>query len=235
MSTELFLGIDVGSTTVKIVALERSGKLLAWRYERAMGQPRPTALAAAASVAAELGMDLEELSARATAVGFTGSGGRPVAELLGGRHVNELVAQVRAIGEYVPQARTIVEIGGQDSKFMSVVWDETLGKMILADMALNNLCAAGTGAFLDQQAERLGIAIDSQFADIAMRSENPAAHCRALHRLRQVRHDPLAAKGHAAGGHPGGAGDGAGAQLQERDRQGQSLHAAGRLSGRRGL
>ena len=174
MSQELYLGIDVGSTTVKIVALDRGGGLLAWRYARSLGQPRPAVRAEAASLAAELGMSLDELASRAAAVGFTGSGGRPAAELLGGRHVNELVAQVRAIGEYCPQARTIVEIGGQDSKFMSVQWDETLGKMILTDMALNNLCAAGTGAFLDQQAERLGIAIDGEFAEIAMRSENPA-------------------------------------------------------------
>jgi len=174
MSQELYLGIDVGSTTVKIVALDRGGGLLAWRYARSLGQPRPAVRAEAASLAAELGMSLDELASRAAAVGFTGSGGRPAAELLGGRHVNELVAQVRAIGEYCPQARTIVEIGGQDSKFMSVQWDETLGKMILTDMALNNLCAAGTGAFLDQQAERLGIAIDGEFAEIAMCSENPA-------------------------------------------------------------
>ena len=174
MSDAFYLGIDVGSTTVKIVAVDQNKEVLAWRYARSQGRPRPTVLENATNVAAELGMTLDEMSRRATAVGFTGSGGRPVSDLLGGRHVNELVAQVRAIGEYVPQARTIIEIGGQDSKFMSVQWDETLGKMVLVDMALNNLCAAGTGAFLDQQAERLEIQIEKDFAELAMRSENPA-------------------------------------------------------------
>ncbi len=174
MSEALYLGIDVGSTTVKIVAVDQDMNLLAWRYARSQGRPRPTILENAQSVAEELGMTLDELADQATAVGFTGSGGRPVSEVLGGRHVNELVAQVRAIGEYAPEARTIVEIGGQDSKFMSVKWDDTLGRMVLIDMALNNLCAAGTGAFLDQQAERLEINIEEEFADIAMKSENPA-------------------------------------------------------------
>ncbi len=174
MSEALYLGIDVGSTTVKIVAIDQDLNLLAWRYARSQGRPRPTVLENARSVAEELGMTLEELASNSTAVGFTGSGGRPVSDLLGGRHVNELVAQVRAIGEYAPEARTIVEIGGQDSKFMSVKWDETLGRMVLVDMALNNLCAAGTGAFLDQQAERLQINIEDEFAAIAMKSENPA-------------------------------------------------------------
>ena len=56
MSQELYLGIDVGSTTVKIVALDRGGGLLAWRYARSLGQPRPAVRAEAASLAAELGM-----------------------------------------------------------------------------------------------------------------------------------------------------------------------------------
>ncbi len=73
-----------------------------------------------------------------------------------------------------PKPRTIIEIGGQDSKFLSVAWDQTLGKMILVDMAMNSLCAAGTGAFLDQQAERLGISIEDEFAAIALQSDNPA-------------------------------------------------------------
>ncbi len=131
-------------------------------------------LSEAEALAADLGLTLGQLEARTVAAGFTGSGGRPVAALLGGVHINELVAQTCAIGRFYPAVRTVIEIGGQDSKFLSTDWDETLGRMVLSDMAMNNLCAAGTGAFLDQQAERLGIAIEGEFAEIALRSENPA-------------------------------------------------------------
>ena len=163
----IFLGIDVGSTTVKVAVLDRAKRLLAHTYRRANGRPRRT-----------LGEALEILApfrdARIAGVGLTGSGGGPIASIIGGCHVNELIAQTRAVGEYHRQARTIVEIGGQDSKFLSVEWDARQEQMTMLDFAMNALCAAGTGSFLDQQAERLGIAIDREFAEIAMRSTNPA-------------------------------------------------------------
>jgi activator of 2-hydroxyglutaryl-CoA dehydratase len=71
--------------------------------------------------------------------GLTGSGGGPVATYLGVSHINELVAQVAAVGRYYPHTRTIIEIGGQDSKYMSVAWDEPSGKLVLADFAMNSL------------------------------------------------------------------------------------------------
>jgi predicted CoA-substrate-specific enzyme activase len=89
------------------------------------------------------------------AVGFSGSGGEPVARIAGGTFVNELVAQVRAAQEYHPEARTIIEIGGQDSKLLSLERDPESGRVLLRDFAMNALCAAGTGSFLDQQASRL--------------------------------------------------------------------------------
>jgi predicted CoA-substrate-specific enzyme activase len=174
MGDSLFLGIDIGSITVKLVVLDEAAEILAWRYARSHGQPRALLLAQAHAVAGDLHLELDEFVDRVAAAGFTGSGGRPVAELLGGHHVNELVAQTRAVGKYCPRARTVIEIGGQDSKLLSVAWDETIGQMVLVDMALNNLCAAGTGAFLDQQAERLGISIENEFSDLALQSETPA-------------------------------------------------------------
>ncbi|MFO7634061.1 MAG: acyl-CoA dehydratase activase [Caldilinea sp.] len=174
MNTNLLLGIDIGSTTTKVVTLEADGRFLAGRYERSHGRPRQTLLRAAESLAAELGLSIDQFEARLIAVGCTGSGSRPVSDRIGGLHVNELVAQTRAVGEYHPQARTIIELGGQDSKFLAVRWDDNLGKMVIEDMAMNSLCAAGTGAFLDQQAERLGISIERDFAALALQSENPA-------------------------------------------------------------
>lgn len=161
------LGIDIGSTTVKVVALDAERHLLASRYVRSCGRPR----AVVGETIAELGRTID--LSRASIVGLSGSGGGPLADLIGGTHVNELVAQTRAVGEFHQEARTIIEIGGQDSKLLSLRWDEGSRQMMLEDFAMNALCAAGTGAFLDQQAERLGIAIDGEFARLAMQSVSP--------------------------------------------------------------
>jgi predicted CoA-substrate-specific enzyme activase len=166
--TDVFLGIDVGSTTVKAVAVDRTGSLLAEQYVRAHGQPRPTILGAVRDVLQVV--DPSDIRG----VGLTGSGGGPIAALIGGSHVNELIAQTRAVGEFYPQARTVIEIGGQDSKFLSLQWDADIRRMTLLDFAMNTVCAAGTGSFLDQQAERLGITIDREFSALALESRNPA-------------------------------------------------------------
>lgn len=164
----VFLGIDVGSTTVKVVVLDSERRLLAWRYVRSRGRPREVLL----DTLQDIGRDVDV--SRVAGVGLSGSGGGPIADVVGGVHVNELVAQTRAVGEFHPEARTIIEIGGQDSKLLAVRWDEGSRQMLLEDFSMNALCAAGTGAFLDQQAERLGIAIDTEFARIALQSESPA-------------------------------------------------------------
>jgi predicted CoA-substrate-specific enzyme activase len=166
--SEIVLGIDVGSTTVKLVILRPDGGLLAHHYSRANGQPRETLLRASRL------LDEEFAGARIVAAGLTGSGGAAVANLVGGLHTNELVSQTRALGAFHKEARTVIEIGGQDSKFLSVEWDEASGQMRLLDFAMNTLCAAGTGSFLDQQAERLGIRIDQEFAALALASRHPA-------------------------------------------------------------
>ncbi|MCG6922299.1 MAG: acyl-CoA dehydratase activase [Acidobacteria bacterium] len=165
---DVFLGIDVGSTTVKLVAVDPAGRVLFHRYVRANGQPRETLLRAS-------GLFEETLPGASTlGVGLTGSGGEPVAHIVGGVHANELVTQCRAVGARHREARTVIEIGGQDSKFLSVRWDEARGQMTLLDFAMNTLCAAGTGSFLDQQAGRLGIEIDGEFARLALASRSPA-------------------------------------------------------------
>jgi predicted CoA-substrate-specific enzyme activase len=163
----LFLGIDIGSTTVKVVVVTRQREILAHAYQRSFGRPRPTLLDAARQVLNSLGDPPVE------AVGVTGSGGGPVAGVLRARHVNELIAQTRAVAEFHPRARTVVEIGGQDSKLLSLEADPG-GGLRLLDFAMNALCAAGTGSFLDQQAERLGLDIEGEFEAVALQSENPA-------------------------------------------------------------
>jgi len=166
--SDLFLGIDVGSTTVKVVVLDRARALLGHRYLRSNGQSQQTLLQALRDLGAEF--DLTQVAG----VGLTGSGGERIARAIGGQHVNELIAQTRAVSEYYPHARTVIEIGGQDSKFLSLEWDEGQDKLALRDFAMNAICAAGTGSFLDQQAERLGIEIEGEFGTLALQSESPA-------------------------------------------------------------
>jgi predicted CoA-substrate-specific enzyme activase len=162
-----YMGIDVGSTTVKVVLTDEQGGLLDHVYVRAHGQPART-----------LWEQLQALGARwdlgqIRATGLTGSGGGTLAPLLGGLHVNELVAQTYALELIAPQARTVIEMGGQDSKLLLLEPDPENGHALLADFSTNTLCAAGTGSFLEQQAERLGIQLD-ELAALALQSEKPA-------------------------------------------------------------
>lgn len=166
--TELFLGIDVGSTTVKVVFVDRGATVHASRYVRARGKPSAAVLATLRELEQEIDLS------RVVGMGFSGSGGERIAQQLGGRHTNELVAQTRALSAYHPEARSVIEIGGQDSKYLDLEWDDAQGQLSIRDFAMNAVCAAGTGSFLDQQAERLGIAIDGEFGDLAARSETPA-------------------------------------------------------------
>ncbi|NTU79874.1 MAG: ATPase [Chloroflexales bacterium] len=166
--SDLFLGIDVGSTTVKVVVIDPSTTLHASRYLRAQGRPSATLLQALRDLAQELDFG------RVVGVGLTGSGGERIAQQLGGRHVNELVAQTRALSAFHPEARSVIEIGGQDSKYLDLEWDAAQGRLVIRDFAMNAVCAAGTGSFLDQQAERLGIAIEGEFGALAAQSQSPA-------------------------------------------------------------
>ena len=105
-------------------------------------------------------------------VSFTGTGGKLAAELLGGTYVNEIVAQSTSVSRLYPQIRTIIEMGGEDSKliFMDGIEDHSSR---LSDFELNTLCAAGTGSFLDQQAKRIGISIENEFGELSLKSKDP--------------------------------------------------------------
>jgi activator of 2-hydroxyglutaryl-CoA dehydratase len=94
-----YIGIDVGSTTVKVVVLDRTKRLLASRYVPVQGRPRQTLAQVLRSFSTEV-----DLSA-VVAAGFTGSGGGTIAGQAGLPHINELVAQTRAVSEYHPWIR----------------------------------------------------------------------------------------------------------------------------------
>ncbi len=163
----LFLGIDIGSISVKAVLLDERKQVHATVYRRMYGKPLPVLI--------EVLRELREQNPGALieACGATGTGGELAASLIGGEFFNEVVAQSRAIGHLHPEVRTVIEMGGQDSKLMIMKRVEGKGA-VLEDFAMNTVCAAGTGSFLDQQATRLGYPIDTEFGKIALKSKNPA-------------------------------------------------------------
>jgi predicted CoA-substrate-specific enzyme activase len=97
-------------------------------------------------------------------------GGQRLAEILGGRFINEVIAQGRGTHHFAPQARTIIDMGGEDAKMIMVAEED--GHLIIEDFAMNTMCAAGTGSFLDQQAHRLGYTIEA-FSELSLKSTTP--------------------------------------------------------------
>jgi predicted CoA-substrate-specific enzyme activase len=166
MSEKLFLGIDIGSVSVNLAILNEKKEILKEEYIRHMGQPVKTALEALKEV--EAAFPVENI----WDIGVTGSGGKLIVDKIKGTFVNEVVAQAKAVELFHPNARTIIEIGGEDSKLILVEYDKHTDTMMVKDFAMNTICAAGTGSFLDQQATRLGFTIE-QFGEESLKSKTP--------------------------------------------------------------
>ena len=165
---EIYLGIDIGSVTVKVAAVDRAGQVCFVQTARSLGRP-------AAALKKLLGRcDRALKGAPVLGAAVTGSGRALVPELPGVSRRSEIVAHARAAQELAPQARTVIEIGGQDSKLILVYPAGDPDEVRVRDYAFNDLCAAGTGAFLDQQAARLGISVQT-LARRAARADRPAA------------------------------------------------------------
>ena len=162
-----FLGIDTGSISTKGVVIDEQRNIIARSYLWTEGNPT----VAARKVADELHEQLQEggYNVEVMAVGTTGSARRLVGAILGATVVkNEITAHAVGTTHLHPDVRTILEIGGQDSKIICIDGG------IATDYAMNTLCAAGTGSFLSSQAHRLGVA-GEEFGDIALTSQHPAS------------------------------------------------------------
>jgi predicted CoA-substrate-specific enzyme activase len=159
----VYLGVDVGSISTNLVLVDEAGGLLAKIYIQTSGRPIE-------AVRAGLGMLAPEWAGRAEVrgVGTTGSGRYLTGDIVGADVVrNEITAQARGAASEVPDVDTIFEIGGQDSKYIR------LRNGVVVDFEMNHVCAAGTGSFLEEQAERLGISIKEEFARLALSSRAP--------------------------------------------------------------
>lgn len=165
MEERLYCGVDTGSVAVKVVILSAAGKIVSSHYQRSHGQSVGTLQSILTEI--DKSIPLESIHA----VAATGSGGKHIASLLGCEFVNEIVALVKANGELLPDVGTIIEMGGEDSKLLLVKREQ--GRVSIEDFAMNALCAAGTGSFLDQQANRLGVNIEGEFGSLALKSEHP--------------------------------------------------------------
>jgi len=167
----LHLGIDIGSVSCKLALLDDGKKIRYMCYERTHGRGIQTARRLLSELFGQVPPDRI-----ATMVG-TGNAGRALCELLGIDFVNELICQSAAIRHLRPQVRTLIEMGGQDSKiiFLSDAGklQSSVGGDDMVDFAMNTNCAAGTGSFLDQQATRLGVDIEDEFGRLALQSEAP--------------------------------------------------------------
>ena len=157
------LGIDVGSVSTKGVIIDDEGRLLAGDYLETNGDP----LAAVNRLLSSLrGQILGKVNI--TSVGTTGSARKLIGVMLGANAIkNEITAHAIGALHRRPNLRTILEIGGQDSKII------LLSSGVVTDYAMNTICAAGTGAFLSSQALRMGISVKEVGAG-ALRSEKPA-------------------------------------------------------------
>ena len=164
---EVFLGIDIGSTSTKAALINKKKKVLAGFYTRTAGQPIQ-----AVQVIFESICDLiEKRDARLSilGVGTTGSGRKFTGKIIGADIIlDEITAHARAAYELNPETDTIIEIGGQDSKFT------IMRNGMVTFSVMNNVCAAGTGSFIEEQAKRLGCTL-AEYASRAEKVRSPMA------------------------------------------------------------
>ncbi|MDH7478998.1 MAG: acyl-CoA dehydratase activase, partial [Syntrophomonadaceae bacterium] len=157
-----FLGIDVGSVSTKLVVIDEKDEVLAHLYSRTQGQPVRIIQEGIKYLASELPPGIQIAGA-----GTTGSARHLAGAMIGADIIkNEITTHAVATSRFLPGVQTILEIGGQDSKII------ILRDGVVIDFAMNTVCAAGTGSFLDQQAARLSIPIE-EFGEIAIKSKNP--------------------------------------------------------------
>jgi predicted CoA-substrate-specific enzyme activase len=154
---EAYLGIDIGSTSTKAILADRHHKVLVGFYARTAGQPIEAVQQILASIADLVGG--KNLDLKIAGVGTTGAGRKLIGKVVGADIVlDEITAHARAAVELNPRVDTIIEIGGQDSKFT------VLRNGRVTFCVMNHVCAAGTGSFIEEQALKLGCELEEYSA-----------------------------------------------------------------------
>ncbi len=157
-----WLGVDIGSISTNLVLINEQGEVIARQYLWTRGQPIQAVMQGLQEFSRQVGglVDIQ-------GVGTTGSGRYLIGRLIGADLIkNEISAQARASREIDPAVDTIFEIGGQDSKYIS------LDHGTIVDFEMNKVCAAGTGSFLEEQAQALNVDLE-EFGDRALTARSP--------------------------------------------------------------
>ncbi|MDO4533200.1 MAG: acyl-CoA dehydratase activase [Coriobacteriia bacterium] len=163
-ATDLFVGLDIGSTTTKAVALDAHTQEMLYSIYRRHHAHQVESLADALADLAQRFPDAR------FHVAMSGSGGKSLANLLGIRYLQEVVANSIAVQTLYPNTRCAIELGGQDAKMIFFDHDPNTGALQVNDMRMNGSCAGGTGAFLDEIATLLKTPIE-ELNDLAARGE----------------------------------------------------------------
>ena len=161
------LGIDIGSTTIKMALVDARGQVLACDYRRHNANPMAVAREIMTSMEAKEVQSIGRTTAPESikvAVGMTGSVGMGYAERLGIPFEQEVIAAAEVVRTCYPETHTLVDIGGEDSKMIFFAEGR------VPDMRMNGNCAGGTGAFIDQTATLLGVDV-SELNDLAARAK----------------------------------------------------------------
>ncbi|MGB9596462.1 MAG: acyl-CoA dehydratase activase, partial [Candidatus Poribacteria bacterium] len=165
---DAYLGIDVGSVSTNLVVIDENGDLIMEIYVPTESRPIEVVNENLKVIEKEVGDKI-----RIKGVGTTGSGRELIGVLVGADTINDEITAHKTGATHVAdkltgrRPDTIFEIGGQDSKFISIKDD------VVVDFTMNEACAAGTGSFLEEQAEKLGIQIKGEFAKLALSSKKP--------------------------------------------------------------
>ena len=164
-----YLGVDIGASSTKAVIIDSDNNILYSKYIWTEGNPIKAVKDIINSFKKEIKSNIKIVG-----VGTTGSARKLIGSILKANVVkNEITAHAIGTLSKYPDIKTIIEIGGQDSKIILIE------DGIVIDYAMNTLCAAGTGSFLSSQAKRLGVEVE-EFGSIALTSTNPtpiAARC----------------------------------------------------------
>ena len=166
--TDAYLGIDVGSVSTNLVAIDPDGRVLHEIYLRTDARPLAAVAAGLRAIGASIGPRL-----RVCGVGTTGSGRELAAAFAGADVVRDEITAHKTGAEFIDRqllglgVDTILEIGGQDAKFIR------MHAGIVTDFTMNDACSAGTGSFLEERAGELGIRIENEFAAMALASRTP--------------------------------------------------------------
>lgn len=166
-SFDVYIGVDIGSTSTKATIVDNQRRVLIGLYTRTSGQP-VTAVQSIFEAVEDISLN-KNVKFNVKGFGTTGSGRKFAGKIFGGDLIlDEISAHAKAAYELDEEVDTIIEIGGQDSKFT------TLRNGLVTFSIMNNVCAAGTGSFIEEQAKKLEVSL-FDYADLAMDIPAPFA------------------------------------------------------------